>query len=252
VSLRTADAAASHAPSPAPVTSPAAARAQPPRATLVIEASTSRASVVVTDGGTILADLSVAMGRDNDERLMPAVAAALATAQVTVADLARVICGAGPGSFTSLRIAAALAKGLVTGAGTRLGAVSSLLLIVAGTVDRLEPGQYLAALDALRGERYASLVSVEDASPSPAAARRIALHGPARRLADAAVKAWAREAGATVIGPGCAIEAWPEARGIVNVPGASIGDVDLASWEPEYGRLAEAQIRRANAERARA
>lgn len=234
------------------VASNARSGVQPQRAMLVIEASTSRATVAIVQGDVILADLTVAMGSDHDERLMPAVAAALATAQLGVADVARVICGAGPGGFTGLRIAAALAKGLVTGTDTRLAAVSSLLLIVAGALDRLEPGQYLASLDALRGERYATLVSVEGGPASAGSLRRIRLHSPARRLPDAAVAAWAREVAATVIGPGCAIEAWPEARGIVSVPSDSIGDVDLATWEPDYGRLAEAQVRRVASGRARA
>jgi tRNA threonylcarbamoyladenosine biosynthesis protein TsaB len=242
VSPRKADAEASNARPPV----------QPQRATLVIEASTSRATVAVVRGDAILADLTVAMGSHHGERLMPAVAAALATAQVGVADLARVTCGAGPGGFTGLRIAAGLAKGLVTGVEARLAAVSSLLLIVAGALDRLEPGPYLASLDALRGERFASLVSVEGGPASASGSRRIGVCGPARRLPDAALEAWAREVGATVIGPGCAIEGWPEARGIVGVPGDSIGDVDLATWEPEYGRLAEAEVRRAAAGRPRA
>jgi tRNA threonylcarbamoyladenosine biosynthesis protein TsaB len=234
------------------VPSNARSRVQPRPATLVIEASTPRATVAVMHGDAILADVTVTMGSERDERLMPAVAAALAAAQVGVADLARVICGAGPGGFTGLRIAAALAKGLVTGAEPRLAAVSSLLLIVAGALDRLEPGLYLASLDALRGERYASLVAVAVGPASASATRRLALQGPTRRLPDAALEAWAREVGATIIGPACAVEAWPEARGIVGVPGDAVGDVDVATWEPEYGRLAEAEVRRAAARRARA
>ena len=46
------------------------------------------------------------------ERLMPAVAACLDRARVDVDVVTRVVCGAGPGSFTSLRIAGAIARAL--------------------------------------------------------------------------------------------------------------------------------------------
>jgi len=42
---------------------------------------------------------------------------------------------------------------------------------------------------------------------------RVVLDGGARRLPEHAASEWARESGATMIGPGCAIEAWPAARG---------------------------------------
>jgi hypothetical protein len=48
-----------------------------------------------------------------------------------------------------------------------------------------------------------------------------------------------------VIGPGQRWEATPHARGVAPILGSIIesGPVDLASWEPDYGRLAEAQVR---------
>ena len=64
---------------------------------------------------------------------MPAVADALREATVDPRQLDRIVCGAGPGSFTSLRIAGAIAKGLALSAGAPLHPVSSLLLVVAGT-----------------------------------------------------------------------------------------------------------------------
>jgi tRNA threonylcarbamoyladenosine biosynthesis protein TsaB len=172
-----------------------------------------------------------------------------------------VVCGAGPGSFTSLRIAAALAKGLTTAmpnGGPRLAAVSSLLLMVASVVDRLEPASYIASLDALRGERYAARVEVaERGAPDGSgttglhgsrAGLEVRMSGPTVRRPAAAVVAWAAEEGATLVGPGCAIEAWPDARGITRVWPA-VRDVDAAQWEPDYGRAAEAEVRRAAAAR---
>jgi hypothetical protein len=55
----------------------------------------------------------------------------------------------------------------------------------------------------------------------------------------------AREMGATTIGPGCEIEAWPVARGIVRAADV-VRMVDVATWEPDYGRLPAAEVKRAS------
>jgi tRNA threonylcarbamoyladenosine biosynthesis protein TsaB len=217
--------------------------------TLVLEASTYRASValIASGGRAVVAERNVATGRSEHEHLMPAVAAVLLEAGIGVSSLARVVCGAGPGSFTSLRIAAALGKGLASGTrGPRLAAIPSLPLIVAGAAERLAAGLYLASIDALRGERHAALVMLErgGAAGGREERMRVVLDGGARRLPEHAASEWARESGATMIGPGCAIEAWPAARGALLLWDA-IRDVDLGSWEPDYGRLAEAEVRRA-------
>jgi tRNA threonylcarbamoyladenosine biosynthesis protein TsaB len=220
------------------------ARAARPTFTLVIEASTYRGSVAVLSETAVVAELDVVTGRAQHEHLMPAVAAVLERAGIGVAALDRVVCGSGPGSFTSLRIAAALGKGLVTRpGGPRLASVPSLLLIVAGAAGQIADGVYVASLDALRGERHAVLVTVEGRAVRGGAIRLV-LRDAARRLPADGVKDWARAAGATIIGPGCAVDAWPVARGVLQVWDA-IRDVDLETWEPDYGRLAEAEARRA-------
>jgi len=223
---------------------PAPGAAFEPAFTLVLEASTYRASVACISRGVVVAEREVATGRSEHEHLMPAVAAVLDEAGIGVSSLARVVCGAGPGSFTSLRIAAALGKGLASGlrgGGPRLASIGSLPLIVAGAAERLAPGPYLASIDALRGERHAHLVMVERGDDGTVI--RVVPSGEARRLPDHAVTEWARAAGATMIGPGCAVDAWPVARGVVRLWDA-IRDADLESWEPDYGRLAEAEARR--------
>ena len=81
----------------------------PDDVTLAIDASTYRGTVAVLRGARVLAEREVAMKGADAERLMPAVADALAEADVAIDALARVVCGQGPGSFTSLRIAGAIA-----------------------------------------------------------------------------------------------------------------------------------------------
>src|ERR1019366_5587110 len=131
--------------------------------TLALDASTYVGTIAVLRGRVLVAEGEAVMRGEREERLMPAVVATLGEAGCSVRDVTRVICGAGPGSFTSLRIAGAIAKGIVMGNGARvdgLFAVSSLALIVAGRSEHLEPGRWIALLDAMRGDRYAALCEV--------------------------------------------------------------------------------------------
>jgi tRNA threonylcarbamoyladenosine biosynthesis protein TsaB len=200
--------------------------------TLAIDASTYAGSACVLRGDRVLAEATTAMRGVDEERLLPAIDDALRDAGVAVAEVRRVVCGAGPGSFTSLRIAASIAKGVAQGRGVPLFAVSSLALIVAGGIAPPAAGEYLAALDALRGESYVARCVVDDRG-------LVVRIGETRLVPTDTLGA----AGTRVVGPAWPGEALPHARGVARL-GASIGDpVDLASWEPAYGRLAEAQVK---------
>ena len=216
----------------------------PVRPSLVIESSTSRGSLALVTPDRVLAQETIAMRGEHAERLLPAIARLLQESGVALADLSAVICGAGPGSFTSLRVAAAIAKGLVEGGTIRserpLASVSSLALIVAGAADHLQPGLYVAAVDALRGERYAALVELTETEIRP--------RGNWRRVPAAELTRWADDVAAHVVGPGYTIDAWPKASGVQRLWSAIVA-VDPASWEPDYGRPAEAEARRMAAAR---
>jgi tRNA threonylcarbamoyladenosine biosynthesis protein TsaB len=207
--------------------------------TLAIDASTYAGDVAVLDGTRVLSEQGVAMKGADCERLMPAVADALARAKVGVSDIDRVVCGAGPGSFTSLRIAGGIAKGIATGRGAPLYAVPSMALLVGGA--NVGTGRYLAAIDALRGEFYIALYDVE-------ADARVSEIEPARLVPGDDVERVATELGARIVSPSAftnSIVATPHARGVARVEELvqSRGPVDVGRWEPSYGRLAEAQVR---------
>jgi len=202
--------------------------------TLALDASTYVGTVAVLEHGVVVASREALMRGEHEERLMPAVLAALADARAVPRDVARVVCGAGPGSFTSLRIAAGIAKGIAHGAGVPLYAVSSPALVVAGAEPALAPGRYIAALDAMRGERYAqSVVKQADG--------RVVVDGV---VALATVEQLAA-AGVPVVGPREPAPQPPHARGVAAMllDVLAEGAVDLDAWEPSYGRLAEAQVR---------
>jgi tRNA threonylcarbamoyladenosine biosynthesis protein TsaB len=207
--------------------------------TLAIDASTYAGDVAVLDDRHVLAEGGVAMKGADCERLMPAVALALEQAKLRVADVDRVVCGGGPGSFTSLRIAGGIAKGIATGRGCPLYAVPSMALLVGGA--NVRAGRYLAAIDALRGEFYVALYDVEGDA-------RVSEIEPARLIPANDVERVAAELGAKIVSPSPfenSVVATPHARGVARVEELVQlrGPVDIGQWEPSYGRLAEAQVR---------
>ena len=203
---------------------------------LALDASTYTASVALVQGRVVVREQTVAMRDPRHERLMPAVVETLGDRGM--AEIDGIICGAGPGSFTSLRIAASIAKGLASASGKQLFAVSSLALLIAGSKAEPPPGRWVSLLDAMRGESFAQLFEVSGLGEISAASE-------VRVVRDEDVAALARSMHARTAGHRRELEAAPHARGVVRLAtqAALRSPVDLASWEPDYGRLAEAQVR---------
>lgn len=207
--------------------------------TLAMDAAAGAGTLALVRNDVVIAERTVVMRSEADERFLPAVIALLAEARVALQECARIVCGGGPGSFTSLRVVGAAAKGLAQGAGLPLFAVPSLALIVAGTEStRGARGSWLATLDAMREERYVARITI-GANGEVATYEALGL-APAHEIA-----ARAAALHATAIGPQEAVTATPHARGVARASAliAAAGAVDLATWEPVYGRLAEAQVK---------
>lgn len=214
-----------------------AATTRLPSPMLVLEASTRTASVAVIVGDAVAATADVATGSARDDGLFPAILALLSQCGLRAADLAAVACGAGPGGFTSLRIAASVAKGIAHGAGIPMFAVPSLLL-AAG--DR-EAGMYVVHADAMRGERFAQRVRVDSDG-------LVFVEGAVQRIAAADLRTFSDGVPLISAGPSpraelADVERSPAAAAVRWIGDwAGCGPVVLERWEPEYGRLAEAQV----------
>jgi tRNA threonylcarbamoyladenosine biosynthesis protein TsaB len=224
---------------PTPVVGPPGAS---PVLFLVLEASTSVGSVALIADGSPVAVRTVAMGAGREDQLFPAVQALLAEAGVTAQQLGGVVCGAGPGSFTSIRIAASVAKGLAHGAAVPLFAVSSLLLAAADTGAAGAYGPAVVHADALRGERYVLDVLFD-------ADGRVQCQSALQRMTmeQLDVHATGRPRLAVLGSPRPECESRIVTPSSQNLPRvvASVWmvAVPLDHWEPEYGRVAEAQVK---------
>jgi tRNA threonylcarbamoyladenosine biosynthesis protein TsaB len=206
---------------------------------LALDGSTYAGSVALLRENVVIAEKQLAdvekPGRSGREELfMPMVADCLRDGQVAPLDLDRVICGAGPGSFTSLRIAASIAKGIAVGASIPLLSVSSLALIVA---DAGKEGRWMAVLPAMRGEVYAALFEMKDGV-------LLEIAGP-RIIAEIEVRKEAADAEALLVGPAVVRGQNPHARAVSSMLESIVsgGECDIDTWEPQYGRLAEAQVK---------
>jgi tRNA threonylcarbamoyladenosine biosynthesis protein TsaB len=162
---------------------------------LALDTATLMAGVAVfrDHDGRVLAERRRVV-TTHSEALLQLVDEALREAAVEARALDAIVCGAGPGSFTGLRIGLATAKGLCFALGRPLVMVSSLEALAARAPD----GRVCAVIDAHKGEVYAGLFAVERGVPRP-----LDPSGEAERvLAPAALADELRAGGVVLVGDG--------------------------------------------------
>jgi len=116
---------------------------------LALETSTEYCSAALWIEGEVDAR-EVLAGQRHSELLLPLVHEVLQRRGLRARDLDGIAFGAGPGSFTGLRIACGIAQGLASGARLRVAGVSTLLALAAGA----RAARALCCLDARMGEVY--------------------------------------------------------------------------------------------------
>lgn len=120
---------------------------------LAFETSSREGSVALSMAGESR-QASIARPREQTERLLPLAAGLLADAGIRLCDLDAIAFGRGPGSFTGLRIAAAIAQGLGMATGLPLLPVSSLAATAQGLWRTHGSSDTLVCVDARMGEVY--------------------------------------------------------------------------------------------------
>ncbi len=107
------------------------------------------------------------------ERLMPLIVDIMTRAGTAIADVDAIAVGAGPGSFTGLRVGLATAKGLAFAVGKPLWLVSSLAAL-AWSMRDAAGALWVPVLDARRGELYAGFYRGDaDGVPRAVAPERV-------------------------------------------------------------------------------
>ncbi|MFO7324770.1 MAG: tRNA (adenosine(37)-N6)-threonylcarbamoyltransferase complex dimerization subunit type 1 TsaB [Pseudomonadota bacterium] len=205
---------------------------------LALDTASAQCSAALLLGDRLLVR-GVPTARDHAKLLLPMVDELLAEGGVTLRGLDGIAFGRGPGSFTGLRVAAAVTQGLAAGANLPVRPVSSLRALAAQVrrvlADRGEAplqGSLLACMDARMGEVYwgvfAPALADADEAVSPPGTMLAAV--PAGIVAGAGRGFSAYPSIATALGlpPQCVLaEAEPHAADV-----AALAAADLAAGAP--------------------
>jgi tRNA threonylcarbamoyladenosine biosynthesis protein TsaB len=95
------------------------------------------------------------VGRAHQEQLFPMIAAAMAEAGITAADLDRIVVTVGPGSFTGIRVGVAAARGFALVTRAPAIGVTTLAVHAEAAADKMPGRRVLAAIPARDGMLYA-------------------------------------------------------------------------------------------------
>jgi len=122
---------------------------------LALETSTEYCSVALWQDG-VLTSRSENVGQRHSEILMAMIHEVLTEAGVKLAQLNGIAFGAGPGSFTGVRIACGVAQGLALGANLPVIGICTLQAVAQGLDKKQRSGndKVIAALDARMAEVY--------------------------------------------------------------------------------------------------
>jgi tRNA threonylcarbamoyladenosine biosynthesis protein TsaB len=120
---------------------------------LAIESSTDLLSVAAADPSGV-AERAEAAAQRHSARALPLIDEVLAERGWTLHDVDAIAFGAGPGSFTGVRIACGIAQGLALGAGKPVVPVGTLTALAEVVFERHGATRVLACLDARMHEVY--------------------------------------------------------------------------------------------------
>ena len=153
---------------------------------LGIETSSSVGSIALeVDGRTEARE--IATPREQTEQLLELAHALLGEANLAIDDLEGIAFGRGPGSFTGLRIAAAVAQGFAVGCELPLLPVSSLLCLAQRAWRQHGVTHALVCVDAKMGEVYWGEFAVANGLMSPIAEVRL---GAPQEIAVPSAASW--------------------------------------------------------------
>jgi len=141
---------------------------------LAIDTSTENCSVALVHDGK-LTTRDIESPREHSQKLLPFVEEVLDSAGVSLAELDGLVVGAGPGSFTGVRIGVSMAQGLAFSADLPVYPVCSLQALAQQAIRKNDVAGVVACIDARMGEVYYALYANENgvavAQSEPAVAK---------------------------------------------------------------------------------
>ena len=129
---------------------------------LALDCATDACSIALQVGHTIVDDHRL-IPQQHAQQILPMIDTLLASAGVQATQLDGVVFGQGPGSFTGVRIAAAITQGIALGADGGVLGISTLQVMAQGCWREFQDRQVGVALDARMDEVYWGLYTFDDA-----------------------------------------------------------------------------------------
>lgn len=127
---------------------------------LAIDASAKTASAAVVEDGRLIGECFINAGLAHSRTLMFMIDNVLKSAELKIDDADAFCVSAGPGSFTGLRIAVSVIKGLAAKDDRPCAGVSSLEAVAYNFTD--ESGVVCVAMDARRNQVYSAPFRIRD------------------------------------------------------------------------------------------
>lgn len=203
---------------------------------LAVDTASARCSVALLDGNGLVAR-AIDTARDHATLILPMIDEVLAESGTRLRALDGIAFGRGPGSFTGVRVAAAVTQGLALGAGLPVLGISDLRALAVQARRALAtaaPGSLLlAAMDARMGEIYWGAFDARAELPGDAQLGEAV--GSAADLPEAL-------RGRVVAAAGKGMAAYPALAGALDLPPEAV----LGEAEPhaaDVARLAAADLR---------
>ncbi len=155
---------------------------------LALETSGDVGSVALLAGEAV-SERTISSPREQTDAVLPHVQALLSDAGLALEDLDGIAFGRGPGSFTGLRVATAIAHGFGLALGLAMLPVSSLAALAQGAWRSHGLERSLVCIDARMGEVFWAAFEVRDGLASPMGIEQ--LGSPAAVAWDEADRPWA-------------------------------------------------------------
>jgi tRNA threonylcarbamoyladenosine biosynthesis protein TsaB len=221
---------------------------------LALDTATDCASLAIGADGALLGEITLS-GRRHAAALLPGLEQLLALVGAEWGDVGRVVVADGPGSFTGLRIGVATVQGLVRARPDIAVGTAPSLLAAAWRAAPYHAGAIAALYDALRGEVYGAVYRFDGGGVHCALVPRLGTVDvlraacpvqPVIALGDGAtayaeqVRSWT---GRAPVGPPAGMPAAAALLALDGVAGGVRDIEDVMTFEPDYGRPAEAQAR---------
>lgn len=129
---------------------------------LCIESSADYCSVCIANGEVIIASAKSDETYAHSKYLAVLIKTCIEQSHMTLQDMDAVALSAGPGSYTSLRVGASLAKGICYTISKPLITIPSLHIIAYPFLSTMEPSQLLIpTIDARRDEAYITVIDAD-------------------------------------------------------------------------------------------